>query len=292
MKYSLADLHSFIAVAQTNSFHQAAQRLNTSAASVSRKVSNLEEALDVRLFHRTTRKVRLTEAGKQYYGNVQNVLDALQEADEQLKNNQNELSGQLKIAAPMSFGIEVLSPLLAEFMEQHPALQIDLKLEDHQTDLLSSGIDLALRIGELTDSSLIATKICDLEFGFYGSPDYLKKHGEPNCPEELLQHECLHYNLVSRSYEWRLKDAHSLPKGRLSANNGEALREAAIKGLGLVSLPRFIVEKSLQKQLLKPILEDHSPQTIELYAIRLSRKFTPKRIKTLIDFLKEKLAKP
>lgn len=289
MKYSFADLHAFIAVSQTNSFHQAAERLNTSAASVSRKVSNLEDALDVRLFHRTTRKVRLTEAGKQYYGDVQNVLEALQEADEQLQNNQNELSGELKIAAPMSFGVEVLSPLLTEFMHQHPALHIDLQLEDHQTDLLSSGVDLALRIGELADSSLIATKICNLEFGYYASPSYLEKHGEPIHPDDLLQHECLHYSLVSRSYEWGLKDSNVQLKGRLSANNGEALREAAINGLGLVALPRFIAKKSIQKQTLKPILEAHSLQTSGLYAIRLSRKFTPKRITTLIDFLKLKL---
>lgn len=296
-QYSLNDLHTFIAVVENHSFYQAAERLQTSAASVSRRVSHLEAALGVRLLNRTTRQLHLTEAGQQFYGDIQALLGGLQEAEERIGSGTNALTGCLKIATPMSFGIQVIAPLLTNFMQMHPQINLDLQLEDQQTDLLADGIDLAIRIGQLQDSTLIATRLGEIEFGYYAAPKYLDQYGEPNTLEELAQHQCLHYRHISRTQEWGMQERSVNLQGRLSANNGEVLCEAAIQGLGIVSLPRFIVEKALAQQQLRPILcddlcndlYDNAPATLGLYALRLSRQFTPEKVRVFIDYLRENL---
>jgi len=288
-QYTLADLHTFVAVVESGSFNQAAERMKTSAASVSRRVSALEASLGIRLLNRTTRQVSLTEAGQLYVKDLQPILSALDEAEERLCEGESDIKGNLKMATPLSFGIQSIAPLLPEFFKLHPNLHVDLHVEDHQTDLYVEGIDLALRIGELNDSSLIATRLCDIEFGFYASSEYLHQHGEPLNLEDLSEHDCLHYSLISHSQEYGIRDKSIQLKGSLSANNGEVLREAAIQGVGIVVLPKFIVTSALSKNQLIPILNTYVPKPLGLYALRLSREFTPAKVTTMIRFLQNKL---
>ena len=187
-QYNLQDLRAFTTVVESGSFNKAADRLGTSSASVSRRISALEKLLGVRLLNRTTRALHLTDSGEQYFADIQNILNALEESGDRLRNKEESIQGNLRLAAPMSFGIQTIAPLLPKFLKQYPDLHIDLQLEDKQTDLYTEGIDLALRIGELDDSSLIATRLCDIGFGFYASPDYLSEFGEPKTLSGLSDH--------------------------------------------------------------------------------------------------------
>ena len=285
-QYTLNDLKTFIAVIESGSFNKAAGRLDTSAASVSRRVASLEAALGVRLLNRTTRLLHLTDAGQQFFDDIQNVLGALEESEDRLRDQEASIKGNLRIAAPMSFGIQSIAPLIPGFLKLHPGLHIDLQLEDKQTDLYAEGIDLAVRIGKLDDSSLIATKLCEIEFGYYASPEYLETHGEPSTPKDLSHHDCLTYSLANRAKGWGLEDQSISLTGSFSANNGEALCQAAIQGMGIIALPRFIVEDALAEGKLVPIPCDFVPKPAGLYAIRLSRQFTPAKVRLLIEFLK------
>lgn len=291
-QYTLVDLQTFAAVVETESFKLAADRLHTSPATVSRRIAALEQTLGVRLLSRTTRQVRLTDAGRQYVGDVQYILDALQASEDKLRDEGAAITGHMRLAVPMSFGVQVVAPLLPAFLKQHPELHIELRLEDEITDLHSAGIDLALRIGELADSSLVATHLCDLPFGFFASPAYLRRYGEPKSPEELSQHQCLHYTLVNPTQEWQLQNHAIKLKGALSANNGDALCEAAVRGLGIVALPRFVVEKYLLAGQLTPVLQAFVPPATTLSAVRLSRRFTPARVTLLTDYLRQALTEP
>ncbi|MCG6939290.1 MAG: LysR family transcriptional regulator [Gammaproteobacteria bacterium] len=293
-QYNLADLLAFTKVVESGGFRNAAELLDTSSASISRRVSSLEDALGVKLLNRTTRRLHLTDAGEEYYAEVQRILAALDEAESKVLQNKQQVSGNLRLAAPLSYGITRIAPLLPAFLKQHPKLNIHLQLEDRETDLFAEGIDVAIRIGKLRDSSLIATRIGEISRVFCASPDYLSKYGEPKHPNELQNHRVLRYNLVSAREEWGLgsqPDSLALSmQGQLSANNGEALREAAIQGLGITSLPTFIVEDALHKRQLVKVMCEHATQAIGLYAIRLSRQFIPMKINLLIEFLKQQLS--
>ncbi|MEZ5524244.1 MAG: LysR family transcriptional regulator [Pseudomonadales bacterium] len=287
-QYTLTDLHTFIAVVETGSFNKAADRLNTSTASISRRISALEEAMETRLLNRTTRTMRLTDAGRQYYDDVQNVLIGLQESEERLKAGNAVISGSLRVAAPMSFGLERFSPLLPEFLKRHPGIHIDLVLDDRHTDLYAEGIDIALRIGDLKDSSLVATPLCPIEFVYCASPEYLEMHGEPQDYDDLRDHHCLHYSLTQNKGRGYPASEASHFQGQLIANNGKVLCDAAVAGVGIVMLPRFIVNTALNYKQLRIILPDFTPEPTHLYALRLSSRFTPAKVKLMIDYLKEK----
>ena len=201
-QYDLVALRSFISVVDTGSFNQAAELLNASTAAVSRRVSGLETALDVRLLNRTTRRVELTEAGQQFYQDVVNIFQSLDEAQERIQSRSQNLKGNLRISAPLSFGITSLNPILTGFMKLHPELKIHLQLEDHRTDFVAEGIDVGIRVGRLEDSSLIAIPITKVSAKVYASPDYLAEHGLPVTPEDLLTHNCLRYSLINPKYGW------------------------------------------------------------------------------------------
>ena len=288
-QYTLNDLKTFTAVIESGSFNKAADRLDTSAASVSPRVASLENALGIRLLSRTTRTLHPTDAGQRFFDDICSVLGALQESEDRLRDEKTSLTGSLRVAAPMSFGIESIAPLISQFLKLHPQLHIDLQLEDKQTDLYAEGIDLAIRIGKLEDSSLVATKLCEIDFGYFASPEYLEKWSEPKTPQDLSNHNCLTYSLTNHARGWGL-EKHSINlKGTFSANNGEALCEAAVQGLGIVALPRFIVKSALTERKLVSIMEDFVTVPAGLYAIRVSRQFTPAKVRLLIEFLKSKL---
>jgi len=292
-QYDLAALNTFVTVVDAGSFHRAADQLQASAAAVSRRLSGLENALGVKLLNRTTRQIDLTEAGRQFYADVVNILASLEEAEEKLQTGCETIKGQLRIAAPLSFGVARIAPILPLFMQRHPQLKVHLQLEDRFTDLIAEGVDVAIRIGTLKDSTLIATRLASIPRVFCASPEYLARHGEPERPEDLARHACLHYSLLSTREDWDFS-ASSSPNeieisGPLSTNNGEVLREAAVQGLGIAMMPTFLVTEALADGRLRSILDRYCPKPFGLYAVRPSRHFTPVKVKALIDFLRERL---
>ena len=293
-QYDLVALKAFVAVVEAGSFNKAAEQLEASTAAVSRRVSGLENALGVKLLNRTTRQIDLSEAGKQFYQDVLNIFHSLEEAEERIQTGRETVRGNLRVAAPLSFGIQRIAPVLPGFMKRHPALRVQLQLEDRFTDLVSEGIDVAIRIGTLKDSSLVATRIASIAAVFCASPDYLSRRGEPRKPQDLSGHDCLHYSLLSTREEWGFAEEQAGNdidiSGSLSANNGEVLKEAAVQGLGITLLPTFIAEDALKDGRLQEILRRYRPKPFGLYAVRPSRQFTPARVRLLIEYLKEQFA--
>lgn len=290
-QYSLVDLRAFVAVVEAGSFRQAADRLDTSVPSVSRRVGRLEAAHGVKLLQRTTRKLSLTEAGERYYEDVKQILLSLNASEERLNDRGDTPSGHLRIVTSYSFGAICLAPLLPEFLARYPAISVELSLDDGTTDLLSAGMDLALRIGRLGDSStLVAKKICDIDGLFCASPVYLSAHGEPQSPAELVQHNCLHYTPTSRKREWNLSDNATVPQGQFSCNNGQVLATVAAAGGGILSTPRFAVVEAIRQGTLKPILQKHKFVSLGLYSVRPSRNYMPVKVLAMIDFLRDNQA--
>lgn len=291
-QYDLVELKAFVTVVEAGSFNRAADQLGASAAAVSRRISALEHALGVKLLNRTTRQLDLTEAGRQFYDDAVNIFELLESAEEKLQTGHQTIRGNLRIAAPLSFGIGRIAPVLPAFMQRYPNLKVHLQLEDRLTDLVAEGVDIAVRISDsLQDSTLVATRIAAIPMVYCASPSYLQQHGEPANPTELSQHACLHYSLINSRENWRFAMGDA-PRdleihGPLSSNNGDVLREAAIQGLGIILSPAFIVEDALHDGRLQPILSSYRPAPYGLYAVRPSRQFTPVRVSALIDFLKE-----
>jgi len=290
-QYDLVALKAFVTIMESGSFNRAADLLEASATTVSRRISDLESALGVKLLNRTTRHIDLTEAGRQFYSDVVNILESLEEAEEKLQTGRETIKGNLRIAAPLSFGVGRIAPILPVFMKRHPELKVHLQLEDRFTDLVAEGIDVAIRIGSLKDSTLVATRLASIPMIFCASAEYLAIHGEPVIPEDLSAHECLHYSLLSTRENWTFSTGDDVPdveiSGPLSTNNGDVLKEAAIQGLGIMGTPTFIVEDTLEDGRLKAILTEYNPEPLGLYAVRPSRHFTPARVRVLIEFLKE-----
>jgi DNA-binding transcriptional LysR family regulator len=293
-QYDLANLRAFLKVVESGSFRGAAEQLQASTAAVSRRIASLENALGSRLLNRTTRQLHLTDAGERFYGDVANILNALEEAEQRVQQGSQVITGNLRLAAPLSFGIELVGPLLPGFLKRHPSLSLHLTLEDRLTDLYAEGIDVAIRIGNLKDSSLVATRIGEVSRVCCASPDYLSQHGEPRHPAELLSHRVLHYSLISAAEEWRFSapaESASVPlQWQFSANNGEVLKEAAIQGLGVAMLPTFIVMDALRDGRLREVLCQYNQELLGIHAVRPSRQFTPAKSRLLIEYLQQGLA--
>ena len=285
-QYSLIELETYQAVVEAGSFNLAADRLSTSAATVSRRISTLESALGVRLLNRTTRNINLTEAGEQYLEDVKNILASVESSEDRIREGKAEAKGELRIAAPLSFGIKHLSPVLPSFMKSHPNIIINLKLEDSQTDLQAEGIDIALRVTQnIKDSSLIATPLCSIPIVICASPDYINKHGKPKSINDIQKYNFLGYSLASNNLKTRL-GSNSDPRIGFVANNGDVIREAAINGFGITALPLFLIEDDLKNGKLVTIIDNQvKPET--LYAVRLSRRFTPTKVKVMVDYLRD-----
>lgn len=288
----LDSLECFVAVVEAGQFSAAAERLGLGKSAVSRRVSELEEHLGARLLQRTTRHLALTEAGREFYPRALQLLEDLAEAEQTLSRGQRALSGRIRLAAPLSFGLMHLTPALSAFMEAHPGVVLDLDLDDSQVDLIREGVDLALRIGRLEDSSMVALPLAPIHFLIVASPDYLDRHGIPDSPEMLARHQGLCYSNLPEPNRWRLTDAHgrqhsvTLPS-RLLVNNGDLLLQAAIAGLGVCLTPTFNAYRALQEGRLVPILRDYRIDPVNAYAIYPSRRFVPQRVRTLVEFLQQ-----
>lgn len=280
-------MRAFVAVVTEGSFSNAASALQLSPQLVSKYVSKLEEQLDVRLLHRTTRKVSLTEAGTHYYQHAQQILLSIDEMDSQLGGLQQNPKGTLRISAPVSFALKHMAKLVAEFQLRYPLVNVDLQLNDRKVDIVDEGFDVAIRIGQLKTSSLIAKHIAPIRVILCASPDYLKQYGRPIKPEDLKTHRYLHYSYMEidgkdEVFRWlRTQNTGSV----LRSNNGDVLVEAAIAGAGIVLQPTFIASKALQSGELIQVLPDFEPDPIGLYAVYANRKLLPNKVRCFIDFM-------
>ncbi len=285
-------LEAFVKVVDHHSFSAAGEKMGVVKSVLSRRVSELESRLGVKLLNRTTRKLSLTGAGEQLYQQVSLLLAEMQEAELKVSEEQLSLSGALRIAAPLSFGNRHLCNVISEFVQQNPNIDITMDLNDRQIDLVAEGYDMAIRIGELVDSTLIGRKLSVIRWVAVASEAYLEQQGEPQHPSELVNHQGLFYTNMTDRQEWQFsengKPLVAIPKHRLNANNGDFLVKAAINGLGIVHLPSFLVDDFRRDGSLKAILKDYERQATGMYALFPPGRLIPRRAKAVTDFMLEK----
>lgn len=285
----------FATVAEHRSFSRAAEALAMSKATVSKAVSRLEQQLGIPLFHRTSRRLALTESGIALAEHARRILAEGEAAVEAAREDAAEPAGRVRLAAPMSFGLAHVGPVIAEFLELHPAISVDLHLSDARIDLVAEGFDAALRIASLPDSSLRARKLRDVATFFVASPAYLDRYGRPRHAAELADHACFCYSYLPTPELWHLHgpDGSQLsvrPSGRLRANNGEAMLPGLCAGLGIAYLPDFIVGEALASGRLEAVLPGWRLAPVALYLLTPPGTIRSRRVTTLLDFLGRRLA--
>lgn len=277
----------FVRVAQLGSFSLAANQHNMSKSTVSKHISGLEERLGVRLLNRTTRRLSLTEYGEVYRDHCLRILQEVALADDNMDKFTAEPRGKLKINAPMSFGMLHLAPLLPGFLAAHPQVDIDLILNDRRVDLIDEGFDLAVRIGALDDSNLIARKLATSSIICAASPIYLKKRRAPAHPDDLKNHNCLRYTLSRSGDEWRFAKGNDTRNvavsGRIAGNNGDVLRQAAILGEGIIYQPRFLTDDAVSSGKLVEILGDWQTMSIDIFAVYPESRHVSAKLRVFID---------
>ena len=287
------NMNAFVRVVEAGGISAAADRMDVAKSVVSRRLKELEEHLGVELFHRTTRQMNLTDSGRAFYQQSVRILADILEAEHATSQFHGALKGNLKVAVPLSFGLMHLGPAITAFLQTHPDIEFDLDFNDRQVDLLAEGFDLAIRIASLPDSSLIARRLAPIQAVMCASPAYLQHMGTPQAPEELIQHRCLVYNLISNSDNWNVYDATGqLLKTRiipyLKASNGEFLRDAAVDGLGIVLLPAFIVYREIERGALVPVLTGYHYTQLAAYAIYPQTRHLSQRVRAFVDFLSQR----
>lgn len=290
----LAAIKAFVTVAEEGGFSAAALELGLSKSAASRQIANLEAALGVQLLKRSTRSVTLTDSGYAYLERCRTVLADLEEADQAIAALHNQPKGLLRINAPMSFGVSHAAVAVADFMARYPELQVALILNDRFVDPYDEGFDVTLRIGELEDSSLAARRLAQIEMGLYASPAYIEAQGRPHAPGDLKSHWALHYGKPDPSSHWPLRGTGDQPipiRYRLCSNNGDALRVAAVAGLGIALVPAFLMRDDVSKGRLLPVLDGFEPKPLNLYAIYPPTRFLAAKVRLFIDFLAERLAR-
>ncbi|MDX1268495.1 MAG: LysR substrate-binding domain-containing protein [Oceanisphaera sp.] len=274
-----------VAVAETRSFTRAAERLGSSVANISRQISRLEDRLDVQLFQRTTRSVTLTDDGRIYYNHCRALLDGLVEAEQAIGERLSEPTGRLRITAPLSYGERYIAPLIAGFTMHYPRVEIDLQLTNQRLDLIESGIDLAIRVGVLEDERLVARPLAHRAQFVCASPDYLARYGQPHTLAELKNHSCL----LGTLDHWRFTDQGERRDirvtGRLRCNSGPALRDAALKGLGIVQLPDYYVKEDIQAGRLVTVLDAFAPAEEGVWALYPPNRHLSPKVRACIEWL-------
>ena len=292
----LIALRAFVAVVEHGSFAAAARATGASNAAVSKNVRELEAELGVRLFHRTTRSMGLTEAGALYHERIRRVLVEMDEADDAVSGLAAEPRGRLRVTAPMSVGLLRIAPLVPRFLHEHPGIVLDLHLDDEKDDLIHGGFDLAIRgSAALPDSTLVARRLADLEHAVVAAPAYLDARGVPTTPEALAQHDCLLYANAERLDRWTLHRAGTATDhadrrtvrvtGPLVANNSLAIRHAVLAGVGIALMPRLYVEAELGTGEVIALLDGWAPVHQSLRAIYPPGSGALPRVRAFIDFL-------
>lgn len=284
----IEDLRTFVAVAGARSFAGAARRLGLSAALVGRRVQALEERHGAKLIERTTRQHRLTPVGEAVLAKAREVIEALDELAEIARPDQARPHGRVRMAAPTTLGITALAPALAALAGRHPGLTVEMALSDRRVDLVAEGFDLAVRVGELPSSGLVARRVGTYRFAVCASPAHLERHGAPLAPRDLPGRPCvLNLNLVPRD-RWPFRGPDGEPfsvevGGQLEIDNGEALRAAALAGAGVIYAPRDLVAADLAQGRLVEVLAGWGTLTLPIHALHPSRRFVPRRVGAVIE---------
>ena len=279
----------FVRVVDRGSFAAAAEELGMTAAMAGVHVRSLEQRLGARLIHRTTRRHSLTDIGRLYYDRCKQILADMADADASAAQLRALPQGRLRVATPVSFGVHALAPSCRDYMAEYPEVSIDLIVSDRPADMLDEAIDVAIRIGELEDSSMIARPLMPYRSVICAAPDYLRQHGTPFQPSDLAAHRCLGFAHPVASKEWTLQGVQGairIPVTlSMTANNGEALRLAALSGLGIVMQPEILLRDDIQAGRLVPVLQDFLPRPKPMHVLTLpDRRPTPK-IRSFTDFL-------
>jgi len=288
-------LRVFIAIAEEGSFSGAAQALSMSKSAVSKYVSSLEDRLGAKLLNRTTRQVSLTDEGRIYLTRTVRVLDQLEEAAAEVGAMKSEPIGTLRVSSALSFGLRQVAPALPDLLSRYPRLTVDIDFSDRFVDLVDEGVDVAIRIGELPDSTLIARRLATAALILVASPGYLETKGQPERPADLAEHTCLLYRGRSGPRYWKLgagADGGETIRvdGPLVANNGDALKAAALAGLGIARLPSFLLDDALAAGTLQEVLPEYRPQSLPVHAVYLPNRHLSAKVRYFVDFLAERFA--
>ena len=278
-------INEFVHVTEAMSFTQAAKRLGVSTAQVSRQINILEKRLNIKLFYRTTRKVSLTEEGETYYQYCRSIMSQLEEAEIAVTNMQSHPKGKIRLTAPVTYGEQQILPLVNDFVCLYPDIEIDAYLTNQQVGLIEEGYDLAIRLGHLADSSLMAKQLANRTNYTCASPAYLEKHGNPSSLAELSEHNCLVGTLDRWHFSEEGVSKNIRVSGRLHYNSGYALTDAALKSLGIVQLPDYYVQKHLQNGSLVEVLTAYRVDDEGVWALYpYNRQLSPK-VRLLIEYL-------
>jgi DNA-binding transcriptional LysR family regulator len=282
-------MNAFAKVVAAGSYAEAARRLGLTRSAVSKAVMELEQILGARLLDRTTRRVTPTEAGLAYYERVASILADVEETELQISRLHEEPRGVLKVNAPMSFGILYLGDAVAEFMARYPELRLELVLNDRFIDPLEEGVDVTIRIGTLSDSSLIARRLAPARRGLVAAPAYVARHGAPETPADLVNHRCLAYGHMAAVHRWQLMQGGEVVNVQISAalcsNNGEVLRAAALAGNGIANLPTFLVGPDIAAGQLQTVLTATPPTELGIFALYAPNRYLAAKTRVFIDFL-------
>jgi len=291
----LTEMEAFATVVDQGGFTDAARKMGISKSAVSKHVSSLEARLGARLLNRTTRRVSPTEIGLAYYDRARRVLNDAGEADALVTSMQTAPSGLLRISVATDFGVNHLSPILGEFLQEFPDITVNMVLNNRYVELISEGFDLAVRIGELEDSTLRARKLTETTKRMVGSPAYFDKYGRPQKIDDLNEHKLLHYSNQSNGSVWKLTAPSGEKRqvrtaGWLSVNDGQSLLNAAISGLGIAYLPSFLYADALAKGLVEEAIPDLPNEMQGIYAVYPPGRFTQPKVRAFIDFLVQSFA--
>lgn len=289
----LSEMEAFATVVDQGGFTDAAKKLGISKSAVSKHVSSLEARLGARLLNRTTRRVSPTEIGLAYYDRARRVLNDAGEADALVTAMQSAPSGTLRVSIATDFGVNHISPILGKFLHAYPDITVNMVLNNRYVELISEGFDMAIRVGELEDSSLRARKICETRRRMIAAPSYFERYGRPQKIDDLNDHKLLHYSNSSSNNVWKL----SAPSGEkrqvrtegwLTVNDGQSLLNAAVGGLGIAYLPSFLYAESLRSGLLVDVIPDLPVETQGIYAVYLPGRYIQPKVRAFIDFLVER----
>jgi len=285
----------FVKVIQTGSFSRAAALLGMPNSTVSAKVSALEKRLGVTLLQRTTRKLRVTQAGEAYFQRAVRALEALQAAENELETGRVEPTGLLRVTAPVEIGHSLLPALVHALLKKHPRMEVELVVTSRVLDLVAEGIDLAIRAGPLKDSSLIAKRFDLGDFGLWASPDYLTQHAAPHHPKELTQHNCLRFSRFKDDgfrLTHRREHFHVAVSGQLVADDFETLRSLAILGEGIAFLPSFLCSEDTTQNKLNRVLPQWRGDKVSLSLVYPAQRFVPTKVRSFIAVAEELWKKP
>ena len=287
----LTSMRVFSSVARLGNFAAAARELSISRAMATKHVMYLEDHLKVQLLNRTTRRMHLTEAGQAYLERCRHILDEIEETEMSVTQLNSEPRGTLKLSSPPAFGKIHLTPLISAYVRQYPSVKFDLILTDQSVDIIEWGVDLAFHLGRLQDSNMIIKRVLTTKMIVCAAPKYLQQHGTPTSPAQLKQHNCLSNPNLPPYQIWKFTENDSevstRPEGSLQCNSPDALRTAAIGGLGLIMMPAYTIAADLQEKKLLPVLSEHSSESIDMYAIYPHRRHLSAKVRTFLDFVEQ-----